>query len=406
MRIPICRPLIPPLRSADFHRGWLYAFLGAAVVLPSFPVAVLAAAAVPTGFRAAAFVAVLAVLTAAFGSLRLTRRASVRLANRLLGTDLPAPGGGSTGRARTALWLFLHTAVGCASTAVAGFALMTAVMLPAVWLRGGERVTVLVPVEVAGGPQGLWTLPVSGALLLAACHIGAAAAALLRRLAPPLLGHRPDERLAALEEQTRLLAQRNRLAQELHDSIGHTMTASTIQAALARELMDSDPAAARRALTGLEEASRAALDDLDHVLGILRDGRAPTAPQFGLTDLHALLERVRSTGMDLSADITGDLTRVPATISREAYRIVQEGLTNALKHAAGTRVELRVTAGPGSLDIEITNPYTGRSRRRRGHGLTGIAERVALLRGESSAGPSPDGTCWRLGARIPLRSAS
>ncbi|RLU86933.1 two-component sensor histidine kinase [Streptomyces griseocarneus] len=426
MRPPSVRPL-------------LHALLGAAVALLLSPVAAMVTALVPPPARPAVFPAAFAVLTAALGLSRVARRISVELANRLLGTDLPAPVVDAAdarlrwpNRFRTSAWLLLHAVTGGAATAVAALLLFAGVALPAVWLRGGERITVLADVDVAGGAWGSWTVPAAAALLALACLAGTATAALLRRVAPFLLGHRPAERLIALEEQMRMLAQRNRLAQELHDSIGHTLTASTIQAAVARQLMATDPAGARRALTGLEEASRAALDDLDHVLGILRDGRAPTAPPLSLADLPALLDRVRGAGTDLSADVTGDLTRVPATVSREVYRIVQEGLTNALRHASRTtpaEVGLRISVTQDRLDLEITNPITdhgaaarsARPARRQGSGLTGMAERVALLRGEFSAGPAPEdpedpedpdgsadpaGTRWRLSARVPLRSGS
>ncbi|WP_414166487.1 sensor histidine kinase [Streptoverticillium reticulum] len=429
------RVLIRPLLFASAWRGPLHVLLGAAVVLLPSPVAVVAAAAVPPAWRPAAFLATLAVLTAALGLPRVARRASVALANSLLGTDLPAPAADVSGtglrwpnRFRTSVWLLLHAVTGGAATAVAALLLMTAFGLPAVWLRGGDRITVLTDVDVAGGVRGSWTVPAAAVLLVLACLAGKAAAALLRRLAPLLLGHRPAERLAVLEEQMRMLAQRNRLAQELHDSIGHTLTASTIQAAVARELMTSDPARARRALVSLEEVSRAALDDLDHVLGLLRDDRASTAPPLSLADLPVLLDRVRDAGTELHVDVTGDVTHVPATVSREAYRIVQEGLTNALRHTSRAPVVLRVAVTRDRLELDVTNPLIGHSGlasrtartgvagRRRGSGLAGAAERVALLRGEFSAGPVPRGDtgnpgdlvspCWRLYARIPLGSGA
>ncbi|MFF7726610.1 sensor histidine kinase [Streptomyces sp. NPDC008001] len=414
----------------------LHPLLGAAFGLLPLAVAVpVIAAVVPAGppapVRAGLLLAVWAVLCGAAGLLPSSRSLSVRLADRLLGTELGAPGPAEDGAARphrfrTGVWLVLHALVGGASLVVTVFLVMAAVALPAVWLRGGDRITLLVPTDVAGGAAGLWTPVAAAALLASAWGAGAGAAALLRLAAPPLLGPRPDERLAALEGHVRLLAQRNRLAQELHDSMGHALTASTIQAAVAKELMDTDPAAARRALTGLEEASRAAMDDLDHVLGVLREGRvARTAPPFSLTDLHALVDRVRRTGTDVDAGITGDLTAVPAAVSREAYRIVQEGLTNALRHGGRSApVRLRVAATAAWLEVEVANPAAdpvgrrfaapagrlsaGRARTgaaRGGQGVTGIAERVHLLRGEVSCGPGPAGTGWLLTARIPLRSA-
>ncbi|MCQ8771657.1 sensor histidine kinase [Streptomyces telluris] len=413
---------------SGWFSSWLYAFLGAAVAgLLPLVVAVAVVAVTPAGgpgpVRAVLLLALWAALCAAAGRSRLARSASVRLANHLLGTALPAPGSEGSGRShrlRTGAWLVLHALLGGASVAASGLLLMAAVALPAVWLRGGDRIVFFLPVDVAGGGPGAWTLPAAALLLALAYCIGEGMSALLRRLAPPLLGPLPAERLAALEGQVRVLAQRNRLAQELHDSIGHALTASTIQAAVAKELVDTDPAAARRALTGLEEASRAAMDDLDHVLGILREGRAPTSPQFSLTDLHALVDRVRRTGTDVDADITGDLAAVPATVSREAYRIVQEGLTNALRHGGRSApISLRVAATGAWLEMEVANrinraahPVThaladrARRRRRGGQGVTGITDRVHLLRGGISVGPDASGTGWLLAVRIPLRSTS
>ncbi|MFE5870307.1 sensor histidine kinase [Streptomyces roseifaciens] len=435
--------LIPPRSAADSRKGrlsgwfagrlsgwfssWLYALLGAAVagLLPlavAVPVVAATSAGGPGPVRVVLLLVLWAALCAAAGRSRLARSASVRLANRLLGTALPAPGSEASGRPhrlRTGAWLVVHALLGGASVAVSGLLLMAAVALPAVWLRGGDRIILFLPVDVAGGRAGVWTLPAAALLLALACCIGKGTNALFRRLAPPLLGPLPAERLAALEGQVRVLAQRNRLAQELHDSIGHTLTASTIQAAVAKELVDTDPAAARRALTGLEEASRAAMDDLDHVLGILREGRAPTSPPFSLTDLHALVDRVRRTGTDVDADITGDVAAVPATVSREAYRIVQEGLTNALRHGGRSApIALRVAATGARLEMEVANrinraahpmPHAlaDRARRRgKGQGITGITDRVHLLRGEVSVGPDASGTGWLLAVRIPLRSTS
>ncbi|WP_241999888.1 sensor histidine kinase [Streptomyces klenkii] len=432
------RTLIPPPFLADTCKSWLHAFLGAAAGLPALAAAVLAVAAAPAGWpgpvRAALCLVVWSGLCVAAGRLRVARSVSVRLANSLLDTALPAPGHSVTGadaqphRLRTGAWLVLHGLLGGASITVSGLLLMVAAALPTAWLRGGDRITVFLPVDVAGGAPGLWTLPAAALLPALAVCAAKGAGSLFRRLAPPLLGPLPAERLAALEGQVRVLAQRNRLARELHDSIGHSLTASTIQAAVAKELVETDPAAARRALTGLEEVSRAALDDLDHVLGLLREGRTPTSPPFSLTDLHALVDRVRRTGTDVSSDVTGDMAGVPATVSREAYRIVQEGLTNALRHGGPSEpVGLRVAATAAWLEVEVTNrinpinwinriadpvlatarhPLAGRAHRRgNGQGVTGISERVHLLRGEVSAGPDASGTCWLLAVRIPLRSA-
>ncbi|MGW4201689.1 sensor histidine kinase [Streptomyces sp. NPDC004726] len=413
----------------------------------------------PAGPRSAAVAVLFVSSILVIGLLRPVRARGVRLANSLLGTALPSPvtgpGPGRPDRWRGAAWLLLHSVLGWLVTAVGGLLAATAATMTAVWLGGGDRVQLLtVTADVRAGWRGSWAVLLAIASLVAAAATAAAATALFRRLAPVLLGPGRAERVAALEERMRVLAESNRLAQELHDSIGHTLTASTIQAAVASELMETDPESARRALSSIEEASRSALDDLDRVLGVLRQGGAaapaavrlpssghptpadafpstvhrsmpadaPSAEAPGpatrlptLAGLPALLERVRRAGTELRADIVGDTDRVPAAVSRETYRIIQEGLTNALRHARQEPVTLRLTVTGDWLEAELTNPIpdgTGRvtdghdpgRSGREGYGLTGVGERVRLLNGELTAGPAPDGR-WRLAARIPLRSS-
>ncbi|MFE4414721.1 sensor histidine kinase [Streptomyces sp. NPDC056821] len=200
-----------------------------------------------------------------------------------------------------------------------------------------------------------------GCLLLAAALCLAVTYA-LRWLAPRLLGPSSAERLALAAERERVLAERNRLAHELHDSIGHTLTAATIQAAVAGEVLSADPVAARAALRSIEESTRAALEDLDYVLGMLREEQAGTAPPRTLADLPELLDRLRHAGAVVEPELSGDFTQVQGTLSRAAYRILQTS----------------------------------------GHGLPGLAERVRLLHGEIEAGPhGPEH--WRLAVRLPVR---
>ncbi|GAA3959050.1 histidine kinase [Streptomyces marokkonensis] len=402
----------------------MYAALGTAMSLPPLTAAILfAPPRWPAEFRVLGFVLAFAVVTVAMGSPLTVRRVSVRLANGLLGAGLPAPldttGRRWDNRLRTSVWLVLHMVLGGVVTAVSCVAAFAAVAFPAVWLGGEERMAVFgLSLRIGEGWRGAWALlPALGCLALA---VGGSlgGAAVLRPLAPVFLGHRLGERLAAAEERMNLLAQRNRLAQELHDSIGHTLTASTIQAAVAVELMGTDPAGARRALNNIEETSRAAMDDLDHVLGMLREERPSTAPRPTLADLGPLVEQVRGTGAELAVEVQGDLSRVPATVSREAYRVVQEGLTNAMRHGGKDGIRLRTTVRDGWLEMELINPVGAGAparQRRGGHGVKGIKDRVRLLRGEIHVGvvdsAGSDGgdvgeTHWRIMARIPLRSVS
>ena len=440
-------------------KGGVHAVIGAFLSVPPLAVALaVTPPGRPAALRLPVFGLALCAAVGAMGAPRASRRAAVRLANLLLDTGLPAPAdrairgpaaGQSPARhpaarpsfadrwanpARTSAWLAAHMVLGAAATAVAGLALFAAVLFPAVWLGGGGPVTVFGgTARVPAGWPGLWAAAVGAGSLALGCAFTAGGAAAARPLARSLLGHRAAERLAAVEEQRDLLAQRNRLAQELHDSIGHTLTAATIQAAVAGELMDNDPAAARRALTSIEETSRAAMDDLDHVLGVLRARQSATAPQHTLAGLGPLTERVREAGAELRVETSGDLADVPAAVSREAYRIVQEGLTNALRHGTRTGtgaspgsesgsgpdsgfgpdsgICLRIAVRDDHLEVTLTNPVDGAEpfrpgRASGGNGLTGVTERVRLLRGELSAGPDGEpGGRWRLTARIPLRSA-
>ncbi|MFG2138510.1 sensor histidine kinase [Streptomyces sp. NPDC048650] len=415
---------IRPLSRGTVFRNWVHAALGAALSLPPLTAALLfAPPRWPVWLRVLGFVLAFAVVTVAMGVPLTARRASVRLANGLLGAGLPAPvdtrGSRWVNRLRTAVWLMPHMVLGGVVTAFSCLAVFGAVVFPAAWWGGEERMAFFgLSLRIGEGWRGMWALlPAVGCLALAA-GVTLGGAAVLRPLASVLLGHRPGERLAAVEARMNLLAQRNRLAQELHDSIGHTLTASTIQAAVAVELMGSDPAGARRALNSIEETSRAAMDDLDHVLGMLREERPSTAPRPTLADLGPLVAGVRGAGAEVAVEVDGDLARVPAMVSREAYRVVQEGLTNALRHGGRAEIRLRTTVRGGWLEVELTNPVgTGAPARRRpgGQGVRGIGDRVRLLGGTTHAGVveigggdggGAGGARWRLLVRIPLRSAS
>ncbi|MFD8546938.1 sensor histidine kinase [Streptomyces sp. NPDC059649] len=239
-----------------------------------------------------------------------------------------------------------------------------------------------------------------------------AAGALLARCAAPLLGPTPADRLAAAERRAADLASRNRLARELHDAVGHALSAVTLQASAARRVLDADPEFARRALAAIEDTTRAAVAELDTVLGLLReeDGTDPALPAPTLDALEALLDRTRAAGVPVEATVRGRRTGLPPVVSREAYRIVQEGLGNVLRHAGPVPVRLQLSAVGGELLIRLENPLPAAPesaagsvpspRVGGGRGLRGIAERARLLGGEATAGPQ-DGT-WRLTVRLPL----
>ncbi|GHG47847.1 sensor histidine kinase [Streptomyces griseocarneus] len=423
---------IRSLLRGSTYSGALFAYCGALVSLPLLPFAMLPALAwrsAPYGVQAALTLLVWAALTGVVGLARTTRRVLIACARRLLRVPLPDPaaarrpasslgtGPGPTvqapaaGRWRTPLWLLLHAALGWTGALVSGVLLLAGLTLP----LGAEAGLSLYgwSVRVVGGWQS-WVLAL-GCVLPAAAGCAAVTGA-LRWLAPRLLGPSSAERLALAAERELALAERNRLAHELHDSIGHTLTATTIQAAVAGEVLAADPVAARATLRSIEESARAALEDLDYVLGVLREQETGTAPTRTLADLPELLDRLRHAGAVVEPELSGGLTQVQGTLSRAAYRILQEGLTNALRHGSGGPVEVRVAAAPDMLELSVVNrtgagagagtgrgPGPGRGAfPTSGHGLPGLAERVRLLHGEIEAGP--DGPQhWRLAVRLPVR---
>ncbi|MEU1853099.1 histidine kinase [Streptomyces sp. NPDC019990] len=310
-------------------------------------------------------------------------------------------------KGRTAAWYTLHLGFGGiiagASLALPPFAAVL-IVLP---VFAGLRDTRLGFPEVLDHGWALALAPVAGAAsLVALAGCAAACGALLARWAPVLLGPTPEGRLAAAEARAADLAVRNRLARELHDCVGHALSAVTLQASAARRVLGSDPEFVREALAAIEDTTRRTVGELDAVLGVLREGDAPgTAPAPTLAvDLDGLLRRTRAGGQRVTATVDADPEALPVLLSREAYRIVQEGLSNALKHAGDrVTVEVRIAVTAGQLDIRVENPLGGSasSRPGGGHGLRGIADRVRLLGGTVAAGPTAAHT-WRLHTRLPM----
>ena len=207
------------------------------------------------------------------------------------------------------------------------------------------------------------------------------------------------------QDSCRLLAEeRLRIARELHDTLGHALVAINVRAGVAAHLgARQDPYAA---LLDIEQTSHDALNDLRDTLRLLRERgeSAPTlpAPASDLCGLPALVDRVRAGGLDVRLEMQLAGPVVPATVGRAGFRIVQEGLTNVLRHAHATRVEVSARAGGGFLELEVTDDgqVTG-GVSAAGHGLRGMSERAAALGGQVNAGPGPGGG-WQVHARLPL----
>ncbi|MFE4361156.1 two-component sensor histidine kinase [Kitasatospora xanthocidica] len=397
---------LKPLLRGSTYTGVLFAVVGAVAALPVAMVA-LGVTLGLSGRPDSVWVALplWAVLLGLCGLPRLVRRVLAAGARRTLGVAVPAPVKGAAAAEwwRTPAFVVAHVALGWTVLIGGSTLLVTAVALPGRWAEGTARVSLL---GWATDVTGVWAWIVGVLALVLAAALFVAVSGALRWLAPRLLGPSPAERLAMAAERERLLAERNRLAHELHDSIGHTLTAATIQAAVAGEVLADDPVAARAAMRSIEESTRAALEDLDYVLGALREEQSGTAPTRTLTDLPELIDRLRHAGAVVAPRTTGDLAQVQGTLSRAAYRIVQEGLTNALRHGSGGTIELRVAAGADELELSVVNGVADGAGAggfpTSGHGLPGLAERVRLLHGEFEAGPYGEGQ-WRLAVRLPMR---
>ncbi|MEU4153116.1 histidine kinase [Streptomyces sp. NPDC026659] len=298
-------------------------------------------------------------------------------------------------RWRTVLWLEVRMVLGAAATfACVWLPTLTFDLVKYAWGRPSSGVPLLDRLPPHPAYALLAPLPLL-ALYGAVVGLGALVTACARQL----LGPSAAERLAALEERTELLLERTRIARELHDSIGHALTVAVIQAGAARAAGDAEFTG--RALTAIEETGRAALEDLDRVLGVLRETERPVGARPTLTDAGKLLESARASGAKVDSEVTGPMEAVPGPVSREGYRILQEALTNVLRHAGPVPVRVRVAVAGQRLTLEIRNPLpAGLAESRGGSGLRGIRERAALLGGSALTGP--DEGEWRVRAELPL----
>ena len=204
-----------------------------------------------------------------------------------------------------------------------------------------------------------------------------------------------EERAAELERAhaEAVAGERATIARELHDVIAHSVSVMTVQAGAARLLLDEDRARARDSLVAIEETGRQALGEMRRLLGILRGSEHETrlAPQPGVADLDALVEHVRAAGLPVEVVVDGEPRTLPPGVDLAAYRVIQEALTNALKHAGAAHAQVAIRYGARALELAVTNNGRVRRNGRAGHGLVGMRERVALYGGELEAGPQREG---------------
>lgn len=418
------RPLRPVLRAVTYTR-WLHLFIAATMALlgaflwgpddqpPGVGYGFLVLAPVPL-LAVAATVPATRVLETMQARLLLFPGPHAREGQREPGlADTPAVAW--VDRGRVFVWLVLRMWLGFLAAVVTlqGIFLTVAFASASQW-QGFDSEVLPLPGEWHGSYPLL--VPVAVAAVLA---VAWASGVLIAALAPRLLGPSAAERLAALEERTERLLEHNRLARELHDTIGHALTVAVVQAGAARAA--GSPEFTARALTAIEDTGREALEDLERVLRLLRKDAAPPSRRPGLAEAERLVASARGAGAAISAEIEGPLETVPGPVSREGYRIVQECLTNVLRHAGQVPVTVRIAASAAGLELQVRNKLTAEAAAphadagaddasasasrsasgQGGSGLRGIRERAALLGGEAVAGPR-DGE-WRVRVTLPIQ---
>jgi signal transduction histidine kinase len=221
-------------------------------------------------------------------------------------------------------------------------------------------------------------------------------------------GDEARERAAQLEleqeEQVRktIAEERARIARELHDVVGHCVSVMTVQASGVRRMLTADQDREREALLAVERVGREALGEMRRLVGMLRYSSPDLAPQPSLRDLGALVAHAHDSGLRVDVSVEGVPAELPASIDLTAYRIVQEGLTNAIRHAHARHARVQVCCRGGSLDIEISDDGVGTDGGiALGHGLLGMRERVDVFGGQLQTGPGPGGG-FRIKAQLPV----
>lgn len=231
-----------------------------------------------------------------------------------------------------------------------------------------------------------------GVLLAALVAAGLAYAASRRR----------GELLREAEHRARAAEERLSVAQEVHDIVAHTLAVVGVQLSVAADTLREEPAEAAAALSLAQDVRNRAMRDLGALISVLREGPTGTAPQPDVSSLGTLVADTRAAGLDVTLDVTGDLSAIPAPASVAVYRVVQEALANALRHSGAATATVTIVRHPDSVTVEIVDDGTGGPAGgvTEGNGLTGMRERVRALGGTLAVGPAPRG--FAVKAEIPV----
>jgi signal transduction histidine kinase len=284
--------------------------------------------------------------------------------------------------------------------------------------RGNARWGVLVVLVFVGatallGPVDLSAegIAVNGAVLVGGWILGTGTRERRERHAIEIRGAQARAQAERDRAARATAEERLRITRELHDVLGHALSVMVVQAGVAGHLMDKQPEKAREAVTAIAETGRNSLAEMRRMLAVLReddDGgdRLPHDPAPRLAQVPALVERVEAAGLRVILTTCSDCGAVPEGVELAAYRIVQEALTNCLKHARAGRAEVRLTREHDAVEVEVLDDGEGPASvpARAGHGLIGMRERVAVYGGELQTGPATGGG-FRVWARLPLHPA-
>ncbi len=298
---------------------------------------------------------------------------------------------------------------GFAGVATPGGALVYVLCLYAVAVRCEASVVITAGLVTAVGGILIEGQPPTTAILVAAVPVLAGVVVRTRR------GN--TERLAVQERrhegERAVLEERQRIARELHDVVAHHMSVIAIQAEAAPYKVPEPPKELVESFAEIRASALSGLKELRRVLGVLRSDAPGTAPQPGLDDLDGLLESARSAGVTVTAGVSGTRRPLPAGVDLSAYRIVQEALSNAMRHAPGAAVQVKLYYGDAALVVKVRNdrcaPETRSSAERDGgpgeggggHGIIGMRERATMLGGNLQAGPTEKGD-FLVTAALPL----
>lgn len=211
----------------------------------------------------------------------------------------------------------------------------------------------------------------------------------------------------AAEAKVAVDRERSRIARELHDVIAHSLSVMVVQASAERRVLPRDAESTRSVFLSIEQAGREALAELRRLLGIIRkeEGPAPLTPQPGLSQIDALVGSARTAGLKVDVETEGTKRTIPSSIDLSAYRIIQEALTNVIKHAHASRIDIRICYLDHDIELEVNDDGDGpKNGPASGFGLVGIGERISLYGGSLEVGRSATGG-FRLVTRLPAVSA-